>query len=369
LAKRQLLRALAIGAILLGGLSGGSRTSGRSWTAPAPTQAPATFAAHIASLSEPGGYFDTDNLISNERSYLEVIPDLKQRGVRGGAYLGVGPDQNFSYIAAIRPEVAIIVDIRRDNLLLHLLFKALFGLARTRVEYLAMLCGRPAPANLDAWRNASIERIVGHVEGAALEPKAASALRTRVDEAIEAFGVPLSAEDRATIGRFHRRFMDAGPALKFQSLGRPPQNHYPTFRDLLLATTPAGEAGNYLASEEAFLFLKDLQRRDLVIPVVGDLSGSRALLAVGKWLNGRNQRVSAFYTSNVEFYLFNDGRFADFVTNLGRMPRGPQTVIIRSFFQRYGWPGGGSASRLQSINDLVEGFAKGRFKYYGELMN
>ena len=74
------------------------------------------------------------------------MPDLKKRGVRGGAYVGVGPDQNFSYIAAIRPDVAFIVDVRRDNLLLHLLFKSLFTLARTRVEYLALLLGRPVPA-------------------------------------------------------------------------------------------------------------------------------------------------------------------------------------------------------------------------------
>src|SRR5215831_19252840 len=80
--------------------------------------APTRFAAAIAQLSEPGGYFDTDNLISNESSYLQVLPELKQRNVRGGAYIGVGPDQNFSYIAEIRPSVAYLVDIRRDNVLL-----------------------------------------------------------------------------------------------------------------------------------------------------------------------------------------------------------------------------------------------------------
>src|SRR5690349_10221818 len=76
-------------------------------------QAPLPFAQTIARLSEPNGYFDTDNLISNESSYLQVIPDLARRGVRGGAYIGVGPDQNFTYIAATRPAIAFIVDIRR----------------------------------------------------------------------------------------------------------------------------------------------------------------------------------------------------------------------------------------------------------------
>src|SRR3954451_3361013 len=86
-----------------------------------------SLAALVEQLSEEGGEFDTDNLISNERSYLEVMPALKAAGVSGGAYIGVGPDQNFSYIAQLRPSIAFIIDIRRDNLLLHLLFKSLFA--------------------------------------------------------------------------------------------------------------------------------------------------------------------------------------------------------------------------------------------------
>ena len=58
--------------------------------------------------------------------------ELRERGISGGVYIGVGPDQNFSYIAHVRPSVAVIVDIRRDNLLLHLLFKALFESAPSR---------------------------------------------------------------------------------------------------------------------------------------------------------------------------------------------------------------------------------------------
>src|SRR5437868_7743019 len=100
------------------------------------------FASAIAALSEAGGYFDTDNLISNESSYLQVIPELQRRGVHGGAYIGVGPDQNFTYIAEVRPAIAFIIDIRRDNILLHLFFKALFQLSRTREDYLSMLFGR-----------------------------------------------------------------------------------------------------------------------------------------------------------------------------------------------------------------------------------
>ena len=82
-----------------------------------------SFASLIATLSEDPGFFDTDNLISNERSYLHVVPELRALAGEGGGgvYLGVGPDQNFSYIAHLRPSLAIVIDIRRENLLLHLL--------------------------------------------------------------------------------------------------------------------------------------------------------------------------------------------------------------------------------------------------------
>jgi hypothetical protein len=353
---RYFLLPTLVGALLLAGGAGGR------------VQTPSGFAGHVAALSEPAGYFDTDNLISNERSYLEVLPDLKRLGVKGGAYIGVGPDQNFSYIAAVRPDIAFIVDIRHDNMLLHLLFKALFAMSSTRVEYVSLLLGRPVPPDLDRWRDATIDRLVSYVEGAALNDRGISLLRTRVDAAIARAGVSLSREDLTTIDRFHRRFIEAGASLRFQSLGRPPQMNYPSYRDLLLAEDPNGQRGNYLATEEAFQFIKGLQQRDLVIPVVGDLSGPKALAAIAALLNRRGQRLTALYASNVEFYLFGDPRFSRYVANLSKLPRSEHSVVIRSIFGRYAWPGGGSISRVQEVSDLVDGFAKGRFAYYENLI-
>src|SRR5258708_33381337 len=86
--------------------------------------APAPFASVVEQLSEPNGEFDTDNLISNEQSYLHVVPALEQAGLSGGVYIRVGPDQNFSYIARRRPSEAFIVGIRPYSLLLHLPFEA-----------------------------------------------------------------------------------------------------------------------------------------------------------------------------------------------------------------------------------------------------
>ncbi len=313
-----------------------------------------SFSARVDQLSEAGGDFDTDNLISNERSYLDVVPTLRKSGVAGGAYIGVGPDQNFSYIAQIRPSIAFIVDIRRDNLLLHLLFKALFGAARNRLEYLSLLTGRPAPAQLEAWRDASLERIVAYIDGTKPDGPSVDRLDRRLHDAITRFGVPLTAADFSTIERFHRAFVKAGLSLKFESRGRPARAAYPTYRDLLMATDRGGQSWNFLASESDYQFVRSLQLQDLIVPVVGDLGGTHAIAAIADLTTQRGERLSAFYISNVETYLYGD-KYGQFVANVRRLPRDARSVIIRSTFRA-----SISASEIQPANELVSSFRSGR---------
>lgn len=312
------------------------------------------FASQIAALSEPGGYFDTDNLISNESSYLEVLPELEKRRVRGGAYIGVGPDQNFSYIAHVRPSIAFIVDIRRDNLLLHLLFKALFEQAHTRIEYLTLLFARPSPPDVSFWRNASIARLAEYIEHSQAEPKSIVEVRTVIDRVVKGFGVPLTTDDHATIDRFHREFIEQGLRLQFHSAGRFAQYYYPTYKELLLQTDPNGRQANYLATEDTFQFIKSMQERDRIIPVTGNLSGPSALLAIGRALTQKGETMSTFYASNVEFYLRRDGSYKRFLSNLGHLPHTDGSVIIRSIFNR-GF-GGGSMSEIEPVNDVLAQF-------------
>jgi hypothetical protein len=332
-------------------------------------------ASRIEQLSEPGGFFDTDNLISNERSYLQVVPALREAGLAGGAYIGVGPDQNFSYIAQIRPSMAFIIDIRRDNLLLHLLFKALFQLSQTRVDYLSLLFGRPVPPRLDDWRGANLDRLLTYIDGTRPSPPATTALRTRVDATIKRFAVPLSAADLRTIDRFHRAFISAGLLLKFETTGRGPRDYYPTYRELLLETDRQGRQWNFLASESDFQFVRSLERQDLVVPVVGDLSGPKAVVAIGGLMAQRGDRLSAFYTSNVEFYLSGD-KFSKFIDNLSHLPHTDRSLMIRSVFGAGGsgpppqsMPGYASASIVQSVDELLQGYPSGRFRNYFELTN
>src|SRR6478672_7698813 len=100
----------------------------------------------IDDISEPNGFFRSENLVSNEDTLQVVVPRLVTVAKPGGVYLGVGPDQNFTYIVALQPKMAFIVDIRRGNLQEHLMYKALFEMSADRAEFLSRLFSRPKPA-------------------------------------------------------------------------------------------------------------------------------------------------------------------------------------------------------------------------------
>ena len=341
---------------------------------PGSSPAPSDFGRRIAALSEPGGYFDTDNLISNERSYLHAISDLRAAGVRGGVYIGVGPGQNFSYIAEIVPEIAYIIDIRRDNVLQHLIYKALLEASTNRLEYLSLLVGRPAPDDVETWNEAPIDSILAYVAARAPTRESTSAARRVIEQAIPAFGLALEPGDLESISRFHDEFIGAGLDLRFQSHGRAPQFYYPTLAELLLEVDREGNRASYVSTEERFQRVRALQLDDRIIPVVGDLAGETAMRALARDIESRGLEVSALYTSNVEFYLFGSRTFPRFIENLRALPLSGGSVIIKSFFRGFQGthplqvPGYYSTQLVQSAPALVEGWDAGRYRSYWEIV-
>ena len=347
--------------------------------APTAQQAPglsdSAFAALSARVSEPGGYFDSDNLISNESSYLHVLGAMRRIGVSGGTYIGVGPDQNFSYIAQVRPKLAFIIDIRRDNLLQHLLFKSLFDLAHNRVEYLALLTGRAVPNDVAKFNRRSIADVVEAVDQSQPDPDQFETTRTMVREKVKKYGIPVTAAELETIERIHKAFFDAGLDLRFTSLGRAPRPYYPTLRMLLLEKDLTGKQQTYLASEDDFQFVKSLQARNLVVPVVGNLAGGHALREIGKVMATRGDKLSALYVSNVEFYLMREATFDAYAATVRALPHDTRSVIIRSYFGGgfYGphpqsVPGYFSTQLLQTVDTFVSESARGGYSTYMDLV-
>jgi hypothetical protein len=332
-----------------------------------------SFAALVERLSEPGGFFQSDNLVSNEASYQHVLGRMQALGPHGGAYVGVGPDQNFTYIAATRPDIAFIIDIRRDNLLLHLLFKALFEEAANRIEYVALLTGREPPREPRVWEGSPIDDIVAYIDlmpasDAAFE-RASRLARARM----EGYGVPLTEEDHATIRRFHGEFVRWGLDIRYSNRWGGAMGGMPTLRQLLLETDLDGTPRNYLAAEESFRYVKDLQRSDRIIPVVGDLAGPHALAAIGREVARRGTVIRVLYVSNVEQYLMRDDGFARFARTVTGLPYDGHSVLIRSFFSR-GWPhpynrrGYYATQLLETFSDFVTQYEDGGYASYADLV-
>ena len=124
----------------------------------------------------------------------------------------------------------------------------------------------------------------------------------------------------------------------------------------MVATDAGGTERSYLASEKSFAFLKDLQSRNLVIPVVGDFGGPKALRWVGSYLRARKATVSAFYLSNVEQYLVQDGKWQAFCASVATMPIDSTSTFIRSSSGGGGFGrGGGFVSSLGAIAEEVKG--------------
>jgi len=332
-----------------------------------------SFAALSARMSEPGGYFDSDNLISNETSYLHVIGKLRELGVSGGVYVGVGPDQSFSYISKIRPKMAIMIDIRRDNLLQHLLFKSLFARSRNRIEYLCTYFGKPFPKTR-GWETRTAKDLVEYIDGTASDPKLFEKTSKEIRQDVQKYGIPLSQSDLETIGKVQGAFFSAGLDIKYSSYHRPARSIYPPYRDLLLETDLAGQQQNYFNSEDDFQFLKKLEDQDMIIPVVGDLSGPQALRAIGQYIAEIKERVSAFYVSNVEFYLQRQGTFDKFIENVKSLPIDSHSVIIRSYFNYYApahpqaEPNHFSTQLMERLDDLIKQCASGECDSYNDIV-
>jgi hypothetical protein len=278
-------------------------------------------------LSDTPGAFPSDNLVSNETSYLDVAPSLGDPALRGRAYVGVGPEQNYTYIALTEPAVAYIVDLRRGNLLEHLVLRGCFEAGETRVGFLsALLARRPRPRR-------------GDTAGAdGFAPLAASFASTTPDRALLAAAVARSQAlldrlhvvrapgDDETIARIHDAFSARGLGIAFEmkNSGLP----FPTLGQVLAERAPDGEQRSFLASEDGYLRVRRLVLANRVVPVTGDFGSAHALAAVADDMRARGLTLGVFYASNVEQYLFDAGTHGAFVASVHAMPRDDASLLV-----------------------------------------
>ena len=342
--------------------------------------ADSTFWRLITTFSEPGGYFRSDNFVSNEMAFQRVIPELQATTRPGGVYLGVGPDQNFTYIVALKPKLSFIFDIRRGNLEEHLLYKAIIELSANRADFLSMLFSRPRPAGFDTAVTADV-LLEAYARVASSDTLYQQNLKAVKDWLVAHHGFALGDSDLAGIEYVYSAFSAAGPDLTYNfgssRSGRGGGGYgrgMPTYAELMVQSDGLGAQRSYIASEANYRALREQELSNAIVPLVGNFAGDKATRAVAQYLKERRATVTAFYLSNVEQYLWNaNDDWRKFFGNVDALPLDSTSTFIRAVFNGGGFrAGGGGGMRgptiLAPMIDQLKAFKEGRINSYRDVV-
>ena len=346
----------------------------------------AEFWALSAKLSEPPGSFRSENLVSNETMFQWPIPDLKKTVTPGAVYMGVAPDQNFTYMLAVKPRIAFIVDIRRGNLLEHLLYKALFEMSPTRAEFLSRLFSMPPLKSVS--ENSTPRQLFDAAYMEAADQKRFEAnTKAVLDLLTKKHGFALSVDDESQLAWIYSCFFKYGPDLTYQACesGGPAFGGggirgygrgfggmmFRSFADLQTQTDATDVNHAYLATEANYRWIRDFEGRNLIVPVMGDFMGPKAIRSVGAWVREHGAVVGTFYTSNVEQYLFQTSTWDQFYASIASLPLDDGSTLIRSVPNNMvlpAQPGARAASMLSSMKELTAAFTAGRILGYFDVV-
>src|SRR5262249_10111714 len=231
---------------------------------------------------------------------------------------------------------------------------------------------RPVPKDKAPKPNAPIQEILA-VFGQAADEKAYVTNLAAIRKTIEdEFQFPLSEADLTRLGYVYQNFRNDGLDIAYKmedSRG----GYFPTLKDLIVQTDLKGKLGNFLATSEDYDFVRNMHRKNLIIPVVGNFGGRKAIRAVGDYLRKNGFTVTAFYTSNVEQYLFQNDEFKAFANNVRTLPINERSLFIRSATGRFPHParlpGHRASTLLQLITLFLKDFDEGNYNTYPDLIS
>ncbi|HEX9003056.1 MAG TPA: hypothetical protein VGB07_24325, partial [Blastocatellia bacterium] len=265
---------------------------------------------------------------------------------------------------------------------------AIFHLSPTRTEFLSRLLSKPLPTESKEAlpkdkaespkpaipkADAPIETLLAFFDKIQATDQAYAANLAEIKKVIETeFQFPLLAQDKASLDYVYKSFRAEGLEIAFR-LDSNWGGYFPSFRELIVQTDLNGKAGNFLAVVDDYNFVREMHRKNLIIPIVGDFGGTKALAAVGEYLRKSGLTVTAYYLSNVEQYLFDGSSFEGFARNIKKLPLTDKSLFIRAVFNmRYshpaGLPGHLSTTLLQQMKVFVKDFDEGAYRSYGDVI-
>lgn len=320
-----------------------------------------------ADISEPGGYFQiVDNFTSNEGEIGGLMTAIEGRQLTGGVYVGVGPEQNFSYIAAIKPAMAFVIDIRRQAVVQHLIFKAIMEMSKDRADFISQLFAKPRPASVTT--SMPIQEMWNTYFAVLTDQSLAESVHDKVVERLtKTHGFTLTAEERTQLDGVMNAFVMYGPGITTRGSyqtgrGGGNGNNF-TFADLT-GWSPPVQPQSFLSTEEHFQTVKALHDKNLLVAVSGDFGGPKALRAIGQYVRDHGSTITAFYLSNVEQYLFQDGKQMAFYDNVATLPVTDRSVFIRPYALRRG-----TSTGLCGITTFLKNVKAGLVPGYNDSMN
>src|SRR5688572_5471567 len=327
----------------------------------------------IVDLSERGGDFSNENFVSNELQYQDVVPALKVTTKPGGVYIGVGPEQNFTYVSVLQSKLAFVIDIRRQNMLELLMYKALFEMSPNRIDFVSNLFSRVRPEGLDT--KTTPAALFAAVDSAKADPD----LLTKNLQAIKGYmtghGYQLSNEDVTTIEKVYQAFFRLGTRITYDSgnAAGVGARGFANYSRLMSTADITGRNSSFLANEENYLYVREMQRKNLIVPLVGDFAGPAVIRNVARYLTERKATVGVFYISNVETYL-TDPQKQTFYANVTTLPVDSSSMFIRHILgnpaRGLSWwrPGMTNVSTVAPMAEFIDQVKGGRPPTFEEIV-
>lgn len=243
----------------------------------------------------------------NEINYLDSLNEIS---TRGGVYLGVATEPvNFTYIAKVRPELAVLVDINPAVSRIHLPLKgALMEIAETRLEFLSYVLGRPlAGQAIPQFKTPQdyYNFFAKTPESKSFREQIWQRISHRLDPEVRSEAYQIWMDNFGIEA-------DKGQTAADALLGK-----YLYWN--MGVTDQAGRHTAWLASEKDYSYIRDLWLAGRIKGVTGDLSGG-VMRNLAGLVEKIDQEISCMYISNCEDPLEINGRLMAFKRVIKALP-------------------------------------------------